>query len=73
MANIVYMDRVIWTGVFGRMNESDPTAPKLSNHTVFPIASGTKILTVSDMLSSSKLRVFIARKLCLCCCFYVDH
>ena len=47
MANVVYMDKVIWERSFGRMNKSNPTSPKLSSSTVFPIASVTKVLTVS--------------------------
>jgi len=45
MANVVYMDKVIWERSFGRMNKSNPTSPKLSSSTVFPIASVTKVLT----------------------------
>lgn len=45
MANVVYMDEVIWERSFGRMNKSNPTTPKVSSRTVFPIASVTKVLT----------------------------
>ncbi|KAL9966146.1 hypothetical protein ACROYT_G024171 [Oculina patagonica] len=45
MANVVYMDQVIWERSFGKMNQSNPTSPKPSSKTVFPVASVTKVLT----------------------------
>jgi len=59
MANVVYMDKVIWERSFGRMNNSNPTAPKLSSSTVFPIASVTKVLTVSLTTVNRTLIIFL--------------
>jgi len=45
LANVVYMDQVIWQRSFGKMNRSNPQAPELSSRTVFPIASVSKVFT----------------------------
>lgn len=45
MANVVYMDKVIWERSYGKMNRSSPSAPNLSSKTVFPVASVTKVFT----------------------------
>lgn len=47
MANVVYMGKVIWERSYGKMNRSNPSAPNLSSKTVFPVASVTKVFTVS--------------------------
>lgn len=59
MANVVYMDEVIWERSFGTMNNSNPAAPKLSSSTMFPIASVTKVLTVSSTTVETALIVFL--------------
>ncbi|XP_078376227.1 putative beta-lactamase-like 1 isoform X2 [Oculina patagonica] len=45
-ANIVYMDKVIWRGEFGVMDNSKTPKQKPTTKTIFPIASVTKVLTV---------------------------
>lgn len=45
-ANIVYMDKVIWGGQFGVMNNSETPKRKPTATTIFPLASVSKVLTV---------------------------
>ncbi|XP_068716319.1 putative beta-lactamase-like 1 [Montipora foliosa] len=47
LANIVYMDKVVWQRRFGKKKggRSNYRSPKLSDTTVFPVASVTKVLT----------------------------
>lgn len=45
--NIVYRDKVIWQAQFGVMNNSDAIKRKPTANTIFPIASVTKVFTVS--------------------------
>ena len=59
MANVVYMDKVIWERSFGKMNQSNPQSPKLTSRTVFPVASVTKVLTVRiKLFNMSGLQIF---------------
>jgi len=44
-ANIVYMDRVIWRGEYGVLNNSQIPKRKPTDETIFPIASVSKVLT----------------------------
>ena len=62
MANVVYMDKVIWEYSFGKMNQSDPTSPKPNSKTVFPVASLTKVLTVRifDFFPMHQLQFLLA-------------
>ena len=52
-ANIVYMDRVIWRGEYGVMNNSAIPKLKPTDKTIFPIASVTKVLTVRILEGAS--------------------
>ena len=47
-ANIVYRDKVIWEGQYGVMNNSEAPKRKPTVKTIFPIASGSKVLTVRN-------------------------
>lgn len=47
MANVVYMDKVIWSVNLGKMVPSSNTWNPPTEHTPFPIASLAKVLTVS--------------------------
>ena len=44
--NIVYMNKVIWKGENGVINDSETPKRKPSATTVFPLASVSKVLTV---------------------------
>lgn len=46
-ANMVYRDKVIWQAQFGVMNNSEAIKRKPTADTIFPIASVTKVFTVS--------------------------
>ena len=46
------MDKVIWQGEYGVMNNSEIPKLKPTDKTVFPIASVTKVLTVRRILEA---------------------
>ena len=49
----MYMDKIIWRGEYGVMNNSAIPKLKPTDKTVFPIASVTKVLTVRRMLEAA--------------------
>ena len=49
----MYMDKVIWRGGFGVMNDSEIPKRKPTDETVFPIASVSKVLTVRKIIEAA--------------------
>ena len=46
-ANVVYRDKVIWEGGFGLFKKAEQPPRKPTANTIYPVASVSKVLTVS--------------------------